>query len=140
MCKMKEEVKYRLTRCESGQCNIGGKIRHYVTLTFNGKEEDGYYDVIIPKVLLPFGSLTEAIVTEDNTGEMYLSIGNHFFPIEPVYDNEDHFHMVDFKGNDVKFKGERVVKVKTKDVPAKEMTMEEIEKALGYRIKIVKEK
>lgn len=140
MCEKKEEKKYRLVNCKLGRCCMGGDMRYYVTLIFAGKEDDGYYEVIIPKIMLPFRSDMEPDITESKLGEMMLDIGNHFFPIEPVYGNEDQFHMIDFEGNSVPFKGKRIVKVKTKDIPVKEMTMEEIEKELGYRVKIVKEK
>lgn len=141
MCEKKEEKKYRLVNCKLGRCCMGGTIHHYLTLTFGGKEEDGYYEIIIPKVMLPISADMEPIISSDDIhGKMFLYTGGHNFPIEPVYDHEDHFHRVDFKGNDVPFKGNRVLKVKIKDIPVKEMTMEEIEKELGYRVKIVKEK
>lgn len=139
MCE-KEEV-YRLVNCKLGKTAMAGDMRYYVTLIFAGKEDDGYYEVIIPKIMLPFRSDMEPFISgEDIHGEMFLYAGGHNFLIEPVYGNEDQFHMIDFEGNSVPFKGKRIVKVKTKDIPVKEMTMEEIEKELGYRIKIVEEK
>lgn len=139
MCE-RNDVKYRLVDSKLGRSIVGGKYRYYVTLTFGGKEEDGYYEIIIPKVMLPFDPTMNLVIIEENNGNVILQADGHYFPIEPVFDNETHFHMIDFKGNDVEFKRKRIVKVKTKDIPEKEMTIEEIEKALGYRVKIVKEK
>lgn len=140
MCE-KEGTKYRLVKCKLGCCFMKRNIHYYVTLTFGGCEQDGYYEIIIPKVMLPISSGMEPFISgEDIHGEMFLYAGGHNFLIEPVYGNEGQFHTIDFEGNSVPFKGERIVKVKTKDIPVKEMTMEEIEKELGYRIKIVEEK
>lgn len=105
---------------------------------FEYDEEDfigNVYHIVVPKIELPFN--TDLFDFERNydlwNQSMTLNIGNHTFrlldvPIKNI-DSE-------FRDSDIKM---FVVRKLIKKAPPKNMTLSEIEKALGYSVNIVSE-
>ena len=105
---------------------------------FEYDEEDfigNVYHIVVPKIELPFN--TDSFDFEHNydlcNQSMTLNIGNHTFrllgvPIKNI-DSE-------FRDSDIKMFAVRKL---IKKAPPKNMTLSEIEKALGYSVNIVSE-
>lgn len=105
---------------------------------FEYDEEDfigNVYHIVVPKIELPFN--TDSFDFERNydlwNQSMTLNIGNHTFRLldAPIKNIDSEFHDSDIKMF--------VVRKLIKKAPPKNMTLSEIEKALGYSVNIVSE-
>lgn len=105
---------------------------------FEYDEEDfigNVYHVVVPKIELPFN--TESFDFERNydlrNQSMSLNIGNYTFRLldVPIKNIDSGFHDSDIKMF--------AVRTLIKKAPPKNMTLSEIEKALGYSVNIVSE-
>ena len=105
---------------------------------FEYDEEDfigNVYHVVVPKIELPFN--TDSFDFERNydlrNQSMSLNIGNYTFRLldVPIKNIDSGFHDSDIKMF--------AVRTLIKKAPPKNMTLSEIEKALGYSVNIVSE-
>ena len=105
---------------------------------FEYDEEDfieNVYHIVVPKIELPFN--TESFDFERNydlrNQSMSLNIGNYTFRLldVPIKNIDSGFHDSDIKMF--------AVRTLIKKAPPKNMTLSEIEKALGYSVNIVSE-
>lgn len=105
---------------------------------FEYDEEDfigNVYHIVVPKIELPFN--TDLFDFERNydlwNQSMTLNIGNHTFRLldVPIKNIDSGFHDSDIKMF--------AVRTLIKKAPPKNMTLSEIEKALGYSVNIVSE-
>ena len=101
--------------------------RYYLSALLDHEDKKGYYEVSVPKINLPI-SLCCGINTETDT---YFGVPHHTVTIdlgfgglyvEPFNDENNHFTMTCL------------------DEKVHKMTLAEIEKELGYKIELQKEK
>lgn len=117
---------------ERGQC--------YLDATYIQKNGNNISEINVPKIKLPFaiGDLNTIVVNDygrlwDLEGRSYIEAGHCIFPIEKVCETK---HM----DKDECPIGGVYYTLKVIKEEAREMTIEEIEKELGYKIKIISKK
>lgn len=108
----------------------------FFKLTYEEQRPDGIYEIILPKVLSPFYN-------------DQLSVERHYdfcgsIRVELLSDKVNAYRVkqtkvTNYLGDVVDVYDSPFIEVKVKDNPPKEMTIRDIEKQLGYSIKIVKE-
>lgn len=121
----------------------------YFKLTYQDTRADGVYNIIFPKVECPFPDRDFVPTTKVLEKEMYALRGTGFHAYnDELLGIELLSKVVDvcssgigsaysFDGINHLVYGATVVEVKVKDNPKKRMTIEEIEKALGYGVEII---
>lgn len=115
--------------------------RMYLHLSYTFFDKEGNkHELIIPKIKLPFRE-TELPKIISNEYPVGLRIRNvdYYIPTDDLPIERHDGIVTDYKGNEHPYKDvayiDRIV-----EYAVKEMTQEEIEKELGYKVKIVSEK
>lgn len=111
------------------------KDKYYLNVTGKYEDNTGVYEVKIPRVRLPIEKFITRTETVNEYNSLYASCVNlcsiQLSSFDPLYRHSDYDLPV------LPFESATVEQIEKK---YKEMTLEEIEKKLGYPIKIVSEK
>lgn len=103
-------------------------MSYYLDVTYEYEDDRGYYEIHFPHVLLPFYEKVMPTLRDD------VGWGGIDDSIVSLYDNS--LHLAKGKTKHVE-DGKYNYTIKTLKEKCHEMTLEEVEKKLGYKIKIV---
>ena len=93
--------------------------KYYISAHFFYEDKKGFYEVSIPKIRLPVSSdICIDIVSSDGISDISIDFGFGKLKAEP-YDDQNHYYTLTCLEEKVH-----------------EMTLDEIERALGYKIKL----
>lgn len=127
--KEEDTMKTKLINVEVKKCEDG----IYLALTYEQERQDGTYHIIYPKVTLPFrqSELPNEITNSNDCVYLEHAYKNAMAQIDVIYEFMNYEGDIAYNVRGYK------IEIKVKDKPKKKMTIEEIEKVLGYGVEII---
>ena len=94
--------------------------RYYLSLTYHAENIAGVWEIKFPRIMLPFCTFNLPVIISDYTGSAQIDLGFAKLPLD--VDDENQYALA-----------------KLVEPKIHELTLPEIEKRLGYKIRIVEE-